>query len=120
MSADKYYELKVAGSQVLLLVFPPEKGKRAKMGDIQRELQELGAKFMPENLFEVFRRASGEFEPVATRESKDYTVLLDLTPDAARASEAAFSMSSSPFSPKSRLRSSKDFPAATFCAGISF
>lgn len=85
MSADKHYEIRIAGSQVLLRVAPPDKAGRAAMGDIQRDLQELGVKFMPENLFEVYRRTSNAFEPVGIRESKEYTVMVDVTPDAMEA-----------------------------------
>ncbi|MBI3992116.1 MAG: DUF342 domain-containing protein [Candidatus Lambdaproteobacteria bacterium] len=78
---EKHFELKVAGSQVLLRVPPPEKGKRANLNDIQKELQALGANFRHDNLFEVFRRASNEFEPVGVRQATAYEVLVNVSDD---------------------------------------
>ena len=82
---DKHFELKVAGSQVLLRVLPPEKNQRANLNEIQKELQALGANFRVDNLFEVFRRASNEFEPVGVREATDYEVLVNVSENAQEA-----------------------------------
>jgi hypothetical protein len=85
VEAEKFYELKVAGKQVLLRIRPPEKGKKANLSDIQRELHQRDIAYRHETLFDIYRRASNEFEPLAMREATDYEVLVEVAPDAMQA-----------------------------------
>src|SRR3990172_4656715 len=67
---------------VLLRIRPPEKGKKANLSDIQRELRLRDISYRHETLFDIYRRASNEFEPLSTREATDYEVLVEVSEDA--------------------------------------
>lgn len=77
---EKHYELKIGATEVLLRVEPPEKGKRANLNEIQKELRELEISFRMDHLFDIYRRSSNQFETLANRESVEYDILVQVSP----------------------------------------
>lgn len=71
--------------QVLLRVHPPEGSRKASLKEIQQELRRLKVTYRHETLFEIYRQAANEYELLATHESKDYEVMVDVSPDALNA-----------------------------------
>ncbi len=85
MQSKKLYELKLSGRQVLLRIQPPEGARRASLSEIQKELRRRDLPYRHETLFEIYRRASNEFEPLAVHEAKEYDVFLEVSEDAQQA-----------------------------------
>jgi len=83
--AETLYDIKMGGSRVMLRVRPPEGGKKASLTDIQKRLRELGVDYRHEVLFEIYRAASNQFEPLAKRELREYEVFVEVTPDGTEA-----------------------------------
>jgi hypothetical protein len=86
MSADtqdaKPFEVRIEGDKVYLRVSAPEAGGvKVGMGDVQRELNALGASYRPETLFALVRRARNQFEPVGTRELLAYEIAVQVAED---------------------------------------
>ena len=82
MSEESQFEIKNQGRQLLLRVHPPEGGrKKAKLQDIEKALRQRKVEFRHEILFDIFRRSSGEFEPLAIHDLKDYQVEIEVSPD---------------------------------------
>jgi hypothetical protein len=83
--ADKYFEIRVAGKQVLLRIHPPEAGRRANLSEIQRELRQREIAYRHETLFDIYKRASNEFEPLASQEITRFDVTVEVSEDAQQA-----------------------------------
>lgn len=62
-------------------IYPPEDGKRANLNEIQKALAEYKVEYRMENLFEIYRRASNEFETLAKRESTKFQVNVEVSDD---------------------------------------
>ncbi|HKJ00756.1 MAG TPA: FapA family protein [bacterium] len=82
---DPYYEIRITGKQVFLRVHPPEGGRRASLGDIQKELRRRDVPYRHEILFEIYRRAANEFELLANQEITRFDVQVEVSEDAQQA-----------------------------------
>lgn len=83
---SKQYELKTQANKILLKVRPPAEGeKKAAVTEIQKDLDAQGIEYDPEKLFAIYRRARGEFEPLANRESKAYDISVKVSADGTEA-----------------------------------
>jgi hypothetical protein len=80
-AADRYYEVKVSGRQVFLRVHPPESGRRASLTDIQKDLRRREISYRPETLFDIYKRASNEFEPLSSQETHRFEVAVTVSED---------------------------------------
>jgi len=78
---QKLYELKLTPNQVLLRVPPPADGAKANLSDIQKELAARGIGYRHDVLFEIYRRSTGQFEPLATRENLKYEIIVEASQD---------------------------------------
>lgn len=85
MEGRALYQLKMAGRQVLLRVEPPEGSRKANLSEIQEQLHRRGVSYRHETLFDIYRRATGEFEPLAQRDAREYEVHVEVAPDGQRA-----------------------------------
>lgn len=81
VASDLHFELDVTPTEVKLRIYPPEGEKRANLNDIQKALTEFDVEYRMENLFEIYRRASNEFETLAKRETTKYGVGVEVSPD---------------------------------------
>lgn len=81
MSEEKFFELKIGPSEVLLRVHPPDGGKKANLNDIQHELRDLDISFRMEHLFDIYRRSSNQFETLTTRETTKFEILVQVAPE---------------------------------------
>ena len=79
--SDKFYEIKIGAREVQLCVQPPEAGKRANLNNIQKELRELDIPFRMEHLFDIYRRASNQFETLSVRETTEYEIMVNVSDD---------------------------------------
>ena len=79
--ADSYYEIKVSGRQVFLRIRPPEGGRRANLSDIQRDLRLREIAYRHETLFDIYKRASNDFEPLANQELTRFQVSVEVSED---------------------------------------
>ena len=79
--AASFYELRVQGKQVSLRVHPPEGGVRANLTDIQTELRRREITYRLDTLFEIYKRASNEFEPLANQELTHFDVQVNVSED---------------------------------------
>jgi len=79
------FEVKFKGRQVLLRVTPPEGKLRANLNDIQKFLRSRQIEFRHEVLFDIFRRASNDFEPLSQRDTLDYEVEVEVSEDKMKA-----------------------------------
>jgi uncharacterized protein (DUF342 family) len=78
----KPFEVQLAPDRVLLRVQPAlDGGRKASLGDIQKELERLGVKYRPDTLLAIYRRARNEFEPLALRDVVDLTVQVAVSDD---------------------------------------
>lgn len=84
-AADPYYEIRMTGKQVFLRVHPPEGGKRANLTDIQRALRQREVAYRHDILFDIYRRATNEFEPLASQEITRFDVQVQVSDDAQEA-----------------------------------
>ena len=64
-----------------LRVQPPDAGKRANLNNIQRELREMDIPFRMEHLFDIYRRASNQFETLVVRETTEYEIMVNVSED---------------------------------------
>lgn len=87
--AGKGFEVRLTPTQVLLRVEPPRQGAKANLTEIQQALRDQGVSYRHNLLFDIYRRAAGEFEPLARRESEEYTVQVDVSPDGLQATATA-------------------------------
>lgn len=78
---EKLYELKVTPTQVLLRVATPSEGKKANLSDIQKELKTRDVAYRHDHLFEIYRRASNEFEVLAQHESHHWEIVVEARKD---------------------------------------
>ena len=78
---DSSYKIKISGKQVLLQVHPTEEGRKASLSDIQKDLRRRNIQYRHETLFDIFRRASDEFEPLAIHEMRHYQVSVEVSED---------------------------------------
>lgn len=85
MDSERDFEIQIAPTQVLLRVAPPEEGKKASLKEIQQELSDLGVSYRIDHLFDIFRRASNDLEPLAVRESTEFEVLVKINEDMSEA-----------------------------------
>ena len=81
MAAEKMYEIMVHPEEIFLRVMPPQGTQRANLTEIQRELKELSIPFRPDDLFNIFRRASNQPELLSKRESREYQVIVTVSPE---------------------------------------
>lgn len=84
-AADPYFEIKISGKQILLRIHPPEGGRRANLTDIQRELRLLEIAYRPETLFDIYKRATNDFEALASHELTRFDVNVEVSKDRQRA-----------------------------------
>jgi hypothetical protein len=84
-AADRTFEIKVTGKQVFLRVHPPEAGRRANLTDIQLELRRREVPYRHATLFDIYKRASNEFEPLANQEIDRFDVQVTVSEDGQRA-----------------------------------
>jgi uncharacterized protein len=84
-AATAYFEIRLSGKQVFLRVHPPEGGRRANLTDIQKELRRREVPYRHEILFDIYRRASNEFELLANQEITRFDVHVDVAEDDQRA-----------------------------------
>lgn len=81
VSSESFFDLKFSSRQVVLRIHPPEGGKKANLKDIQKELRKLGVSYRHETLFEIYSRASNEYEPLSVHEALDYQLTIDVSKD---------------------------------------
>lgn len=81
MAGEEYYEIKVEPKEVQVRIRPPEGGKRANLTEVQQKLKELDVSYRMDHLFDIYRRASNEFETLVKRESTTYEVTLEVSED---------------------------------------
>lgn len=81
MEPKVLYEIKISRNQVQLRVSPPEDGRKASLSTIQKDLDRRGVEYRHEVLFEIFRRANNQLEPLARREVMDYEVVMEVPED---------------------------------------
>lgn len=81
MENQRHFDLKFEGKRVLLLVHPPEGGLRANLKDIQKYLRRQEIGYRHETLFDIYRRASGDFELLANQEVRNYQVKVEVSED---------------------------------------
>ena len=81
MASDQHFEVNVTTTEVQVRIYPPEGGKRANLNDIQKALAQYQVEYRMENLFEIYRRASNEFEILAKRETTKYEVDVKISDD---------------------------------------
>ncbi|MEE8433974.1 MAG: FapA family protein, partial [bacterium] len=55
--------------------------QKANLKDIQKELRQLGVPYRHETLFEIYSRASDEYEPLSAHEALDYELMIDVSKD---------------------------------------
>ncbi len=65
----------------MLLVHPPEGGMRANLKDIQKYLRRQEIAYRHETLFDIYQRASGEFELLANQEVRNYQLKVEVSED---------------------------------------
>lgn len=75
------YEIKVHPEKILLRVMPPQGAQRANLTEIQQELKQLNVPYRADDLFNIYRRASNELELLAKRESREYQVIVTVSPE---------------------------------------
>ena len=81
MSSESFFDLKFSTRQVYLKIHPPEGGKKANLKEIQKELRQLEVAYRHETLFEIYTRASGEYEPLSMHEALDYELTIEISKD---------------------------------------
>lgn len=74
---EKLYELKLTPTQVLLRVAPPADGKKANLSDIQKDLKSRGVAYRHDHLFDIYRRATNDFEILIQRESEQWEIMVE-------------------------------------------
>jgi uncharacterized protein (DUF342 family) len=79
--AESFFEIRVQGKQVSLRVHPPEGGVRANLTDIQKELRRREIAYRLDTLFDIYKRASNEFEPLANQEITRFDVEVNVVDD---------------------------------------
>lgn len=82
---EAYYEIRVQGKQVFLRIHPPEGGRRANLSDIQRDLRLREIAYRHETLFDIYKRASNQFEPLASQELTRFDVSVEVSDDGQQA-----------------------------------
>jgi len=83
--AESFYEIRTQGKQIFLRIHPPQGGIRASLTDIQKELRRREIGYRHETLFEIYKRASNEFEPLASQEIHRFDVQVTVSDDYQRA-----------------------------------
>jgi len=79
---SKTFEIQLMPDRVLLRVQgAAEAGRKASLGEIQKELERLGVKYRPDALLAIYRRARNQLEPLAAREVQELTVQVTLSDD---------------------------------------
>ncbi|MDH4224477.1 MAG: FapA family protein [Deltaproteobacteria bacterium] len=81
MTTTPQFEIKITQSHVMVRVSADDQGRKPPISEIQKALKERGTTYRPEHLFDIVRRASGEFEPLTTRESTNYEADVEVIKD---------------------------------------
>lgn len=81
MKSEPLFDLKFSSRQVYLKIHPPEGGRKADLKEIQKELRSLGVAYRHETLFDIYSRASNEFESLSAHEALDYELTVDVSKD---------------------------------------
>ena len=86
MPKAELYKISVADGKVMLRI--PEQlvgAETADMDDIQAELHMMDVDYVPEELFDIYNRTSGEFDFLTDVKTTDFTLQIELSDDQSKA-----------------------------------
>ncbi|MBF0287337.1 MAG: DUF342 domain-containing protein [SAR324 cluster bacterium] len=79
---ESLYEIKVEGGKVYLRIAPALDEIKADLDEIQEELHDIDADYLPERLLEIYEHASDTFELLCDEEITDYQFTIEIPPTA--------------------------------------
>ncbi|MBF0278029.1 MAG: DUF342 domain-containing protein [SAR324 cluster bacterium] len=76
---EALFELKVQSGKIYLRISPPQYNLKADLDEIQEQLHDMEADYLPETLLEIYEEASNNFELLCDEEVTDFQFNIELT-----------------------------------------